>query len=85
MENYKPCKFCKRPIRWERTRTGKLMPISLRTGNPHWGECQDAQVAQAKRKEQRAGLTAAERERLNIGKHKPDEPGQLQLFPEEVS
>ena len=84
MENYKPCKFCKLPIRFEWTATGQKMPISLRTGKPHWGECQDAQVAQAKQRERRTGLTAEERERLSIGKHKPDEPGQLPLFKEEV-
>ena len=75
MENYKPCKL-------EITASGQKMPTSLRTGKPHWDECQDAQVAQAKQKKQRAGLTAEECKRLSIGKHKPDQPGQLKLFGE---
>ena len=82
MERYVPCKFCKRPVRFELTRAGKWMPVSIDTGNPHWGECADAPVRNNKKKEQRTGLSAAERERLSIGKEKKDEPGQLLLFKE---
>ena len=83
MERYTPCKFCSVPIRFEITAEGKeTMPISVRTGKPHWAECEDEQVKRRKaaQKRKRKGLTAAEYKRFMIDQHKPDLPGQLKLF-----
>ena len=80
MERYTPCKFCNVPIRFEVTASGHKMPISVRTGKPHWGECHDEQVKRSKAAHKRKGLTAAEYKRLMIDQHKPDLPGQLKLF-----
>ncbi len=36
------CRACGKKIRWERTESGKKMPIEIPEGEPHWPNCPGA-------------------------------------------
>ena len=36
------CRSCGAEIRFERTEKGRLMPVSVRTGESHFADCPDA-------------------------------------------
>ena len=33
------CRSCNEPIRFERTPAGKLTPVNVEDGGPHWATC----------------------------------------------
>lgn len=61
------CRSCNAPIRFERTASGKLTPIALETGEPHWIDCPE-------RREWRKAETPTQASFLDPDEAPPAEP-----------